>query len=223
MQWMGRALLLAAVVATAAVNSAAGRSPTVNGTHLPRGGDAQLGWPGFRVFSQPQPTAYLAVGALPPLSVANSRGDGNGPTVSAASDFMEPRPTLGGFLAYLEEERQAAEAEKKASETGEDPSGELAADGSSPEANADDAGETASAEAESSPLVLQTTDPFSQQSLFPRPDRNRLRRDWLQLYFPVDDLKSDQAGILIPMSYDAAFLPPGFEGMRSTATFMQEP
>jgi hypothetical protein len=193
----------------------------VNGTHLPRGGDAQLGWPGFRVFSQPQPTAYLAVGALPPLSVGDARGDGNRPAVSAS--FTEPRPTLSGFLAYLDEERRAAEAEKEAPGSGDQGSGDLADDDSSPDADGASASGSSSAETEASPLVLQTTDPFSQESLFPRPDRNRLRRDWLQLYFPVDDLKSDQAGILIPMTYDAAFLPPGFEGMRSSATFMQEP
>lgn len=227
-----KGLLLTAVLAAAAVNLSAARAPTVHGTHLMEKGDTSLRFFGISFFKEPPSAGYLAVGALPPIRVGLSGDEASSLSLTVDRAYMEPHPTLDGFLAYLEEEKKAEAAEREAAETA---ATEAAAESAEEEALAGDpSGQPGQSDASGTGtsltlggapdgLVLRTTDPFSENYLFPRPDRNRLRRDWLQLYFPVDQVEDRDVGILIPMNYDAAFLPPGFEGMRSSATIRQEP
>ena len=229
---IGRNLLLAAVLAAGTVNLSAYKSPSPHGSHSygKRGGDSFVS----TLFgpSVPPVADYLARVEPPALqlSPANPR-DGAVP-LSETAPFIEPRPTLEGFLAYLESERTAALDEEEGSEERDErEENDLAATGTETDKDQKGGqGTTADGEELSESMLAERAEvlrietasrPLSR--LFPAPNRTRIERDWLQVYFPINDGSEGQRGIIVPVPYNSNFLPPGQEGMRSRATFRQEP
>lgn len=183
---------------------------------------------------------YLAAGVLPQIRLespgyvgtdAQAGNAGTPPTVYE-------KPTLRGFLAYLEMEQAEIEAEENAHKTGADE----AADGdneqedehTSSSGDPHEHGGTGlsgngrnsegAAVADGSRIVLQTTDPYSEKAqLFPRPYGQRIRGEDFYMYFPVDDPSGGTMRIVSPGNLDAVFLPPAGMGMRSTATLKEVP
>lgn len=179
--------------------------------------------------SVPPVVDYLARAQPPALYIHPADPDAGAASLSATPPFIEPRPSLEGFLAYLESERTDSAEEGGPDGSDEREGNEIAATGKAEDENgggmtAADADElTASMLEERAQAVRVQTASRLVPRLFPAPDRTRLQRDWLQLYFPVNEVPEDQQRIIVPVLYDSIFLPPGQEGMRSRATFRQEP
>lgn len=213
-------LKLAAVFACfPEISSHLDAAPSVNGTYKHKTSTPSFDRFGFKpLFGNEKSRDYLEVGALPAIALSSSQG----PYLEGPESGYVHRPTLGSFLEYLEEEREALAMARAAEEealaaTENDAEEERTTEAGKDPGNAE--GALASGGVRSrTETVLQSVNPHSEKGLFPRPDPARLERDWLQLYFPLGTQDQTKAGILLPVNFDAAFLPPGTDGMRSSAT-----
>lgn len=188
---------------------------------------------------------YLSARLVPPVRVAQ-RESASVASPGISPDLLEKatepgaRPTLRGFLAYLETERAEEARRRKEAEQveqeAESPSGSGEAPGEG--AGEGDPGqrpegsESGNPSAMSGPanggntkVIFRTEDPFSSQaaSLFPRPQRQNLLEERFFIYFPIEDAEGRQSQVILPGSYESIFLPPGTSGMRSSATLREGP
>jgi len=179
--------------------------------------------------SVPPVVDYLARAQAPTLNILPADPDAGAASLSATPPFVEPRPSLEAFLAYLESERTESVEEDGPDHPDDHEENEIAGTGTAEDENggdmtAADADElTASMLEERAEALRIETASRLVPRLFPAPDRTRLQRDWLQVYFPINEVSEGQRGIIVPVPYNSNFLPPGQEGMRSRATFRQEP
>lgn len=225
----GKSLLLAAVLAAGVVNLSAYKSPSPHGSHSY--GQSDRGAILRTLFQPAVPPVvdYLARSQPPVVHLLRKDPSEGGVALSEKPSFIEPRPSLEEFLAYLEEDREAPmEEEETVSGGGREAVDPAAAkNGEDPESAE---GATAEAEEMRESMLEERAEALRVETssrlvprLFPAPDRRRLQRDWLHLYFPVNDGPGEQQSIIVPVPYDSIFMPPGQEGMRSRATIRQEP
>lgn len=173
--------------------------------------------------------SYLA--SLPPEPVAfRPSGRENGapasvPGLLRPEYFSLSGPSLRGFMAFLEAER---EAEPLPTLGGLEDTVEAVADGTTTEAGEAAAREggtsgNPSPETTSSRISLQTTDPRQGGSpIFPRPGRFDSSVERFLVYFPMEEeTDAEPSTILLPINFEAIFQPPGRADMRSSATLRE--
>jgi len=161
--------------------------------------------------------AYLSSGHTPAVEVGSAKREGEPLVLSPSPDFVEPIPTFSAFLTYLEEEGTATALppndDTEASSEAKSDSAK-SAPGSKTDTNRTEDGENEIVEG----FFLRTQPEFPENLLFPRPQPFSLGREWIGIYFPVNESESEAGEVLFPLEYDSIFLPPGQPHLRSSAT-----
>lgn len=142
----------------------------------------------------------------------------------------ERGPTLRGFLAFLDAEKEAqtrAESEAAASASSPESADESAIADSreSDDSVNNPANEDANERESRNDSETETEGAgFSDEVLFPRPRQQRQLEEMIYLYFPVDEGgPSDRLGVALPGEFEAIFSPPEQMPLRSSATIRTEP